>query len=133
RRSLPRPPAHLATRRPPRAGLRPQQLPPPRRGSGRRRADLEGRSLLQRPAVLRLEGAGALTGAVAPAAHLSAAHRAAPTHLAARKGLAEIPPAHLDARSARPLIRPSLHAVPRGSSLAAVPPARRRPASLPCP
>ena len=94
--------ATIAARGPPRAGVRPEQLPPSRRRSGGGRANVEGRSVLERSGLLRLEGARGLAGPVAVAADLSPAHRAAPANVAAREGLAVALSVDLDARGPRP-------------------------------
>src|SRR5262249_12916403 len=72
-----------------------------RRGSRALRSHLERRSLLERPHVLRLEGARGLVGPVAAAADVPATGRAPATHVVAPV-LAAVSPAHLTARGPGP-------------------------------
>jgi hypothetical protein len=81
--------------------LKSQQLAQARRGSGGVRADLEGRPVLERCAVSRVEGARGLAGLLAVAADVPAAHRVPAAHLALAQ-LGSVPSADLGARGARP-------------------------------
>jgi putative transposase len=78
------------------------KLPSSRRGSGGCRADVEGRPVLERGGVHRLEGAGTRGGPVAAAADVSAIARLSTTHVVTPV-LGPVPPADLGARGPRAL------------------------------